>query len=106
MIYEFLSSRILASQLSTNTTQKVTISGWLHKKRSLGNLTFLLVRDRSGLIQVVIESLQEAAKLHGLYQGTIVTIEGIVQQESRAPQGVEIHNPLIYRCTCYYTEPY
>jgi nondiscriminating aspartyl-tRNA synthetase len=90
---EFYPQRMLSSELPHHISQKVIISGWLHKKRSLGQLTFILVRDRHGLVQVIIEEAEEAQKLDGLYQGTILTIEGIVQEEPRALGGVEIHQP-------------
>lgn len=43
-------------ELSKNElNQLVTLSGWVHRRRDLGGLIFLQVRDRSGLIQVVID---------------------------------------------------
>ena len=33
----------------------VTIKGWVHKRRDLGGLIFIDLRDRAGLVQVVIE---------------------------------------------------
>ena len=35
--------------------QDVTLQGWVHRRRDLGGLIFLDLRDRSGLVQVVIE---------------------------------------------------
>lgn len=35
--------------------QEVTLQGWVHRRRDLGGLIFLDLRDRSGLVQVVIE---------------------------------------------------
>ncbi len=35
--------------------QDVTLQGWVHRRRDLGGLIFLDLRDRSGLLQVVIE---------------------------------------------------
>ena len=61
----------------------------------MGNLVFLVLRDRHGLIQVVIEDAEQAKKLEGLYQGTVLEIEGIVCAEPRAQLGVEIHDPKI-----------
>ncbi len=40
---------------ANNESQNVTLQGWVHRRRDLGGLIFLDLRDRSGLVQVVIE---------------------------------------------------
>ncbi|WP_345293374.1 aspartate--tRNA ligase [Kangiella marina] len=43
-------------ELSKNEeNQSVTLSGWVHRRRDLGGLIFLQIRDRSGIIQVVVD---------------------------------------------------
>lgn len=88
-------NRILSSQLPQYLDQRVTISGWLHKKRALGNLMFVVIRDRHGLTQVIVEDAAEIQKLDGLYQGSILTITGTVVAEKRSQFGVELHKPVI-----------
>ncbi|HEU5187565.1 MAG TPA: aspartate--tRNA(Asn) ligase [Candidatus Saccharimonadales bacterium] len=83
--------RILAKQLPKHVGQRVLVQGWLHKKRLLGGLTFIVVRDRSGLVQVLVKDKGEVEKLRGLQLGTILSIEGLVAADERAPGGVEIH---------------
>lgn len=85
--------RVLSSDLVENVGKKVVIRGWLHKKRALGGLTFINVRDRNGLSQVLVEAKEEVEKLHGLYIGTVLEITGAVIKEPRAPGGAEIHDP-------------
>ena len=87
--------RILSSNLVDNVGKKVTIQGWLHKKRALGGLTFINIRDRNGLSQVLVEAKKEVDKLHGLYIGTVLEITGTVVEEPRAPGGAEIHDPTL-----------
>lgn len=48
-------SHYSADLLDVTAGQSVTIAGWIHRRRDLGGLIFLQVRDRSGIVQVVIE---------------------------------------------------
>lgn len=87
--------RVISSQLKDHIGKKTVIAGWLYKKRELGGMTFLILRDRHGLVQVVDEKSVESEKLKGLYSGTILKVEGVAVAESRAPNGVEIHDPTL-----------
>src|SRR5580692_4121399 len=87
--------RTLSRDLKTHIGEKVEIEGWLHKKRLLGGLTFINVRDRGGLTQVVIKDKDEVEKLRGLQVGTVLHVEGTAIDEPRAPGGVEIHDAVL-----------
>jgi nondiscriminating aspartyl-tRNA synthetase len=84
--------RVLSSDLKDHTGKTVHIEGWLHKKRLLGGLTFINVRDRRGLVQVVIQDKDEVEKLRGLQIGTVLAVDGKVVKEERAPGGAELHD--------------
>jgi nondiscriminating aspartyl-tRNA synthetase len=87
--------RTLIKDLGGTTGKKASISGWLHKKRLLGGLTFINLRDRSGLAQIVVKDKAEVEKLRGLQIGTVLSVVGQVVEEKRAPGGVEIHDPVL-----------
>lgn len=87
--------RTLVKDLPGKKGEKVSLSGWLHKKRLLGGLTFINVRDRSGVAQVVIQSKDEVEKLRGLQIGTVLKVSGNVVDEQRAPGGFEVHEPVL-----------
>jgi nondiscriminating aspartyl-tRNA synthetase len=87
-----VSSRTLSSDVKNHVGQTVRVEGWLHKKRLLGGLTFINVRDRKGLVQVVIQDKDEVEKLRGLQIGTVLAVEGTVKDEPRAPGGAELHD--------------
>jgi nondiscriminating aspartyl-tRNA synthetase len=85
--------RTLSADVAKQIGKQVSIEGWIHKKRLLGGLTFINVRDRTGLVQVVIQDKAEVEKLRGLQIGTIVRVEGTAVEEQRAPGGAELHDP-------------
>jgi len=84
--------RTLARDVAAQTGQSVMIEGWLHKKRLLGGLSFILVRDRAGVTQVVVEDKDEVEKLRALQIGTVLRVTGTVVEEPRAPGGAELHD--------------
>ena len=88
-------SRTLTSQLASHIDSKVTIEGWLHKKRLLGGLNFITLRDRSGVAQTLIDDKDELEKLRGLQIGTLLALTGTVIADERAPGGAELHDVTI-----------
>ncbi len=84
--------RTLSKEVAQHIGSSVMIEGWLHKKRLLGGLSFILVRDRKGVTQVVVEDKDEVEKLRALQIGTVLRVEGTVVAEERAPGGAEIHD--------------
>ena len=64
-----------------------TIMGWVHRRRDLGNLLFLDVRDRAGIVQVVFnkEAQPEAhAKAEQARSEFVVAVEGKVTKREKA----------------------
>ena len=85
-------TRTLARELSGKIGETVTVSGWLHKKRLMGGLNFITIRERTGLIQTLIENKEEIEKLRGMQIGTVVSFTGLIVADDRAPGGAELHN--------------
>ncbi len=65
----------------SHVDQEVTLCGWINKRRDLGGLIFVDVRDREGLVQVVfdpeVEGLMDIA--NKLRQEFCVQIKGVVR---------------------------
>ncbi|TQV86941.1 aspartate--tRNA ligase [Aliikangiella coralliicola] len=61
--------------------ESVKIAGWVHRRRDLGGLIFLQIRDRSGIIQVVIEPDQAElfAQAEDLRSEFVVCVDGVVR---------------------------
>ncbi|OGN63688.1 MAG: aspartate--tRNA(Asn) ligase [Chlamydiae bacterium RIFCSPHIGHO2_12_FULL_49_9] len=89
-----MQQRLIAKQLTNSIGKEVKVRGWLNNLRALGKLAFLLLRDRSGLIQVVIENKDELAKVEHLHPGSILSIKGRIASSSSAYK-VEIVDPKI-----------
>lgn len=87
--------RELAKDLLSKEGQVVQIKGWLHSFRALGKLGFLIVRDRSGLSQVVVTDREEMKSLSSLFPGSVLKIEGRVVKSGEASLGVELVEPKI-----------
>ncbi len=73
--------------------KEVIIAGWIHAKRDLGGKKFIIVRDKDGYIQVVIDKRKHpklAELFYELTPETTVSVRGIVKLDRRAPGGFEI----------------
>lgn len=81
--------------MASHVGETIRIEGWLHKKRLMGGLTFINLRDRRGLTQVVIKDKDEVEKLRGMQIGTVLAVDGQVVEEQRAPGGAELHDAKI-----------
>lgn len=84
--------RTLARDIAANIGNQVTVQGWLHKKRLLGGLNFIVIRDRSGVVQALVEKGDEVEKLRSLQQGTVLSLHGTIVADERAPGGAELHD--------------
>lgn len=78
--------RILIKEAIKQIGGKVTIYGWIHKIRDYGKLTFLLIRDRSGIIQAVVEGKEKIL----LRLESVVSITGVIVASEKAPRGAEL----------------
>jgi nondiscriminating aspartyl-tRNA synthetase len=84
--------RTLVGELSYRIGERVLVQGWVHRRRRLGAVSFLLVRDRSGVAQVVLSA---ADVLDTVPEETVVAVEGTVTAREQAPGGVEITGPRV-----------
>lgn len=72
--------------------KEVTIAGWAHNIRDLGGKKFILLRDSTGIGQVVIDKSSKAFNVaENLSLESVIIVKGIVKADKRAPNGVEIH---------------
>jgi nondiscriminating aspartyl-tRNA synthetase len=89
-------SRSLADELANGAGRAgstVTVQGWVHRRRSLSRVTFVVLRDRSGLIQVVVKDPRTVAEVEEYGEETVVSVTGTLSANPDAPGGVEIVDP-------------
>ncbi len=79
--------RVLVSELPKHEGEEVEVWGWLHWRRDLGGIQFALIRDRSGVVQVVLPG---GGRLP--LPESVVRARGRVVQSEKAPGGFEIHS--------------
>jgi len=89
-----MAQRSTISNLKDHVGQEVTLAGWLYHGRSSGKVSFLVIRDGTGLCQAVVEKGKvpdEAfSQLDHLGQESSLTVTGLVRAEPRSPGGFEL----------------
>jgi len=73
--------------------KEVLIKGWVHDTRELGKIRFLLLRDVTGIIQIVAVKKEVPEKVFELMsqsRESVLAIEGKTKESKQAPGGVEI----------------
>jgi len=80
--------RVLVKDLLGHVGQEVVLGGWIHSIRKQGKIVFLLLRDRTGIVQIAAES--ETVKPFALHNETVVYAQGTVVEDNRAAGGIEV----------------
>jgi aspartyl-tRNA synthetase len=78
----------------TPDTGRAEICGWVHEIRDLGGLTFFLIRDRTGILQVTIPKKKASenvlAAARQVSRESVVRVAGPVKAIDKAPGGREL----------------
>ena len=87
-------SHVYIDRIGAHVGETVTIKGWLHNRRSSGKIHFLVVRDGTGFLQVVMgrndvpaDTFQAADHLS---QESSIIVTGTVREDKRAKGGYEL----------------
>ena len=80
----------LEDLLQAEEDSRLIVEGAVHSVRDMGDIAFIILRKRDGLVQTVWEEGKTNQELSQIRQGDFVRIEGTVKNEERAPHGKEI----------------
>ena len=80
----------LEDLLQAEKDSRLIVEGAVHSVRDMGDIAFIILRKRDGLVQTVWEEGKTNQELSQIRQGDFVRIEGTVKNEERAPHGKEI----------------
>ncbi|MFN4218273.1 MAG: aspartate--tRNA(Asn) ligase [Candidatus Bipolaricaulia bacterium] len=80
--------RTLACEVPQKLGEIVFLQGWVNNLRPLGKLCFIVLRDRSGLIQTVLYDRPDLVK--DLCEEAVIELTGRVRPDARAPHGCEV----------------
>lgn len=72
------------------TGREVKVNGAVHTIRDMGDVAFVVLRKREGLLQCVFEEGVTDFDIKILKEASTVEVEGVVAVEDRAPNGIEV----------------
>ena len=82
------------SKLATKVGEEVFLRGWVYRQRRTGNLSFVVMRDGTGIVQCAVnkENVSEAEwkAANDLYIESVIELVGTVVEDKRAPGGIEV----------------
>lgn len=83
--------RVLVGQATKLIGEEVKTSGFIEAIRDQGKIKFLMIRDISGIVQIVVMEKADLLKVaSGLKLESVVEVVGVVKEEEQAPGGFEI----------------
>ncbi|MGA7130736.1 MAG: aspartate--tRNA ligase, partial [Mycobacterium sp.] len=85
-----LRSHAAGSLRATDAGQRVTLAGWVARRRDHGGVIFIDLRDASGVSQVVFRAADVLAQAHRLRAEFCVAVEGVVEVRPEGNTNAEI----------------
>ena len=80
----------LEDLLQAEEGSRIILEGAVHSVRDMGEIAFIILRKRDGLVQTVWENGKTNLELSQVRQGDFIRTTGIVKKEERAPHGKEV----------------
>ena len=81
LVRELLDPKAEAARINTD---ELCMAGWVTRIRELGAISFVLLRDRSGELQLVLDGKADFSV------GSVIEVHGSMQENEKAPGGIEV----------------
>ena len=85
---DLIMERILARDVGKHIGEQIMMKGWVHTVRAMGKLNFIVLRDRTGLVQTKVRGFEDPND--ELKDEAAIQIIGNVVEDERAPEGFEV----------------
>jgi nondiscriminating aspartyl-tRNA synthetase len=84
--------RVLAKDLAAAARQggEIEVRGWVYRIRDMGRITFVILRDRSGLAQLVFDDKPVDSGGNVLTLESVIAARGLPSLNEKAPGGAEL----------------
>jgi nondiscriminating aspartyl-tRNA synthetase len=70
--------------------EEAEVSGWVHRVRELGGIIFVILRDRSGIVQLVLTESALSGGRPDLTLESVISARGVPALNEKAPGGAEL----------------
>ncbi len=70
--------------------REVKVNGCVHSIRNMGEVCFVVLRKREGLLQCVFEEGVSELPAKKLHESMTVELKGVLHEDERAPHGIEL----------------
>ncbi len=78
--------RIYVNEVKAATEELIAMKGWVHRIYDVGQISFVQLRDKTGIIQLVLDKNQR----EGLRLEAAISVKGIKSENPKAPGGIEL----------------
>ena len=86
-------TRMYCEDIRNSHVTEVEVAGWIHDIRNLGGIAFILLRDRTGIMQITLLKKQNRElfrTLTKLNRESVIRVRGEVQRDEKVMNGFEI----------------
>lgn len=74
--------------------KEIVLTGWVHERRDLGGIKFILLRDREGIAQITAPKKKVSEEIFKLMDSLgrewVIAVKGDVKSSPQAPGGLEV----------------